>query len=178
MRKCKQILTSYSPNRACRNNSSVILGAKDHFLLIFFSKSIFIVCLISVYLSLSETYKAITWVFPGLLFIFYMWIYGQPKPIQVQKGGMFLLIKCESQLHSHVQLFVIPYTIARQAPLSLELFRQEYWSRLPFPFPGDLPDPGIKTQFPALQADSLPTEPLGKPPSRSFHMFDLEIFLI
>ena len=42
-------------------------------------------------------------------------------------------------------------------------FRQEYWSWLPFPFPGDLPDPGIEPRSPALQADSLPTEPLGKP---------------
>ena len=42
-------------------------------------------------------------------------------------------------------------------------FRQDYWSGLPFPSPGDLPDPGIKPGSPALQADSLPSEPLGKP---------------
>ena len=60
----------------------------------------------------------------------------------------------------------------------LGTLRQESWSRLPFRFPGDLPDPGIKTQSPALQADSLPAEPRGKPTSRSIHMFDLEIFLI
>ena len=41
--------------------------------------------------------------------------------------------------------------------------RQEYWSGLPFPSPGDLPDPGIRPGYPALQADSLPSEPLGKP---------------
>ena len=46
--------------------------------------------------------------------------------------------------------------IAFQAPLSLEFFRQEYWSGLPFPPPGDLPNPGIKPGFPVLQADSLP----------------------
>ena len=63
---------------------------------------------------------------------------------------------------SRVQLFTILRTIARQAPLSVELPRQEYWSGLPFPFPGDLPDPGIKPGSPALQADSLWSESPGK----------------
>ena len=49
-----------------------------------------------------------------------------------------------------------PWTIACQAPLSMELSRQEYWSGLPFPSPGDVPNPGIKPGSPALQADSLP----------------------
>ena len=48
--------------------------------------------------------------------------------------------------------------IACQAPLSMEFFRQEHWSGLPFPSPGHLPDPGIEPGSPALQADSLPTE--------------------
>ena len=48
-----------------------------------------------------------------------------------------------------------------QAPLSMGFSRQEYWSGLPFLSPGDLSDPGIEPQFPALQADSLPTEPPG-----------------
>ena len=56
-----------------------------------------------------------------------------------------------------------PWTIAYQAPLSMGFSRQEYWSELPFPSPGNLPDPGIKPGSPALQADSLPTEPPGKP---------------
>ena len=51
-----------------------------------------------------------------------------------------------------------PWTIAHQAPLSMELSRQEYWSGLPFPSVEDLPDPGIEPGSPALQADSLPTE--------------------
>ena len=58
---------------------------------------------------------------------------------------------------------VTPWTIACQAPLSMEFPRQEYWSGLPFPSPGDLPDPGIEPGCPALQADSLPSEPPGKP---------------
>ena len=49
-----------------------------------------------------------------------------------------------AQLLSHVQLFSTPWIVADQAPLSLELARQEFWSELPFPPPGDLPDPGIK----------------------------------
>ena len=52
----------------------------------------------------------------------------------------------------------IPWTVARQAPLSMGFSRQEYWSGLPFPSPGDLPDPGIKPGSPALQADDFPTE--------------------
>ena len=67
---------------------------------------------------------------------------------------------------SHVWLFATPWTVARQAPLSLEFSRQEYWSGLPFPSPGDLPDPGIKPGAPVLQVDSLPSEPLGKPPGK------------
>ena len=51
-----------------------------------------------------------------------------------------------------------PQTVACQAPLSIGFSRQEYGSGLPFPSPGDLPDPGIKPGSPALQADSLPTE--------------------
>ena len=52
--------------------------------------------------------------------------------------------------------------MARQAPLSMEFSRQEYWSGLPFPSPGDLSDAGIKPGSPALQVDSLPSEPPGK----------------
>ena len=51
-----------------------------------------------------------------------------------------------------------PWTVARQAPLSMGFSRQEYWSELPFPTPGDFPDPGIESKSPALQADSLPSE--------------------
>ena len=52
---------------------------------------------------------------------------------------------------SHVQLFATPWTVAPQAPPSMGFSRQEYWSGLPFPSPGDLPDPGIKRRSPALQ---------------------------
>ena len=64
---------------------------------------------------------------------------------------------------SRVQLFVTPWTVAHQAPPSMEFSRQEYWSGLPFPSPGDLPNPGIESGSPALQADALPSESPGKP---------------
>ena len=56
-----------------------------------------------------------------------------------------------------------PWTVAHQAPLSMGFPRQQYWSGLPFPSPGQLSDPGIKPRSPALQADSLPSEPPGQP---------------
>ena len=59
--------------------------------------------------------------------------------------------------------FATLWTVARQAPPSMKFSRQEYWIGLPFPSPGDLPDPGIEPTSPALQADSLPPEPPGKP---------------
>ena len=63
---------------------------------------------------------------------------------------------------SCVQLFVTPWTIVHHASLSMGFPRQEYWNRLPFPTPGDLPNPGIELASPALQADSLPSQPPGK----------------
>ena len=62
---------------------------------------------------------------------------------------------------SRVQLFATPWIIAYKAPLSMELSRQEYWSGLPFPSPGDLPKPGIEPGSPASQADALLSDPLG-----------------
>ena len=64
---------------------------------------------------------------------------------------------------SRVRLFATPWTVAYQAPPSMGFSRQEYWSGLPFPSPGDLPDPGVEPRSPALQADALSSEPPGKP---------------
>ena len=68
---------------------------------------------------------------------------------------------------SLVQLFATPWTVAYKAPPSMGFSRQEYWSGLPFPSPGDLPDPGIELESPALQAHALPSEPPGKPPVKT-----------
>ena len=72
-------------------------------------------------------------------------------------------VSCVLSHFSHLQLFVTLWTIARQAPLSMELYQQEHWSGLLCPPPGDLPDPGIEPRAPTLQAGSLPAEPLQKP---------------
>jgi len=66
------------------------------------------------------------------------------------------------KLLSHVRLFATPWTVAYQAPPSMGFSRQEYWSGLPFPSPGDLPNPGIEPRSPAFQADALTSEPPGK----------------
>ena len=66
------------------------------------------------------------------------------------------------KLLSRVRLFAIPWAIAYQASPSVGFSRQEYWSGLPFPSPGDLPDPRIKPGSPALEADALTSEPSGK----------------
>ena len=66
-------------------------------------------------------------------------------------------------LLSRVQLFSTPWTVACQAPLSMGFPRQEYWSGLPFPSPGDLPDPGVKPTSPALAGGFFVTETPGKP---------------
>ena len=65
-------------------------------------------------------------------------------------------------LLTRVQLFATPGSVARQAPLSMEFPRQEYWSWLPFPSPGDLPDPGMEPRSPALAGGFFTTEPSGK----------------
>ena len=76
--------------------------------------------------------------------LFYSWLYA--------------LCSCVLSHCSHVQLFATPWTIARQAPLSMEFSRQEYWSGLPFPSPGKLPDPGMEPESLPLQADSSPSD--------------------
>ena len=77
-----------------------------------------------------------------------------------KKGHVY---KSEVKSLSHVQFFETPWTVAYQAPQSMEFFRQEYWSGLLFPSPGDLLNPGIEPGSPALQADALPSKPPGKP---------------
>ena len=64
---------------------------------------------------------------------------------------------------SRVRLFATPWTVAYQASPSMGFSRQEYWNGLPFPSPGDLPDPGIEPKSPTLEADTLTSEPPGKP---------------
>ena len=72
-------------------------------------------------------------------------------------------VKVKLKSLSRVRLFATLWTIAQQAPQAMGFSRQEYWSELSFPSPGDLPDPGIELRSPALQADALTSEPPGKP---------------
>ena len=81
-------------------------------------------------------------------------------------GDRFVLLACMFSYFSCVWLFVTPWTIACQAPLSMELSRQEYWNGLPCPPPGDLPDAGFEPESPmspALQGDTLPLSHQGRP---------------
>ena len=93
--------------------------------------------------------------------------------LQVPQNNLYLLIDSEYfmkskaleweevKLLSCVRLFATPWTVAYQASPSLGFSREEYWSGLPFPSPGDLPDPGIEPGPPALEADALTSEPPG-----------------
>ena len=71
----------------------------------------------------------------------------------------------EVKSFSRVRLFATPWPVAYQVPPSMGFSRQEYWNGLPFPSPGDLPDPGIEPRSPTFQAEALTSEPPGKPTS-------------
>ena len=75
--------------------------------------------------------------------------------LQYTERNITEALKVKVKSLSCVQLFATPWTVAHQAPPSMGFSRQEYWSGLLFPSPGDLPDPGIETRSPALQADAL-----------------------
>ena len=88
-----------------------------------------------------------------------------PLPVRKLKQSDSSNFMCDKLLQSYLTL-VTPWTVARQAPLSMGFSRQEYWSGLPRPPLGYLSFPGIEPMFPAapaLQADSFTAEPLGKP---------------
>ena len=102
--------------------------------------------------------------------------WGEKKGIAFQKESMHLLwnysvilIESQVKLRKHacvpscVWLCSTPWSVAHQAPLSMGFPRQEYWNRLPFPSPGDLPNPGIKPSSPILAGGFFTTEPPGKP---------------
>ena len=72
---------------------------------------------------------------------------------------------------SRIQLFATPWAVVYQAPPSMGFSRQEYWSGLSFPSPGDLPNPGIEPRSPAVQAEALPSEPPGKSDIRYSSLF-------
>ena len=88
----------------------------------------------------------------------------EPRSPALQEDSLLseiplLTVKVKVKSLSHVQLFATPWTVAYQASLSMGFSKQEYWSGLPFPSPGDLPNPGIESGSPALEADALTSEP-------------------
>ena len=87
--------------------------------------------------------------------------YCQSHPLT--QGFSHYRVQVKVKSLSRVRLFATPRTVTYQVPPSMGFSRQEYWSGLPFPSPGDLPDPGIEPGSPALQADALTSEPPGKP---------------
>ena len=76
---------------------------------------------------------------------------------------MYNISLSESEIAQSCLTLATPWTEAYQAPPSMGFSRQEYWGGLPFPSPGDLPNPGTESRSPTLQADSLTAEPQGKP---------------
>ena len=85
----------------------------------------------------------------------------------VAREDLLLWNISEGKSLSRVRLFVTPWTVAYKAPLSMEFSRQEYLSGLLFPFPGDLPHPGIKPRSPSLRANALPSEIPRKPQEKN-----------
>ena len=83
--------------------------------------------------------------------------------VKEESENVGLKLNIQKTKLSSFQLFVTPWTVAHQAPPTMGFSRQEYWSGLPFPSPGNLPDLGIKPRSPALWADALTSEPPGKP---------------
>ena len=79
--------------------------------------------------------------------------------------SLFEKVEVKVKLLSRVRLFATPWTVAHQAPPSMGYSRQESWSGLSFPPPGNLPNPGIKPRSPVLQADALTSEPPVRPKS-------------
>ena len=99
----------------------------------------------------------------------------EDKMVEITSEELLLLSLLLVSCFCHVRLFVTPETAAHQAPLSMGFSRQGYWSGLPFPSPGDIPDPGIEPVCPALQADSLLSEPQGK--SSQFSNIKIQLLL-
>ena len=110
------------------------------------------------------------------MYNFYFYVFALDKYSHVFKESLtrlfLLLFSCKVLSDS----FMTSYTVACQSSLSVRFFRQEYWCRLPFPSPGNLPDPRIKPASPGLQADSLPLSHLGSPGSQYSTIYNIEKF--
>ena len=129
------------------------------FVTVFLPLSIIPLLWTSLYKYLFENLFSILGMYLGVEFLGFMVIlsltfWGNTK--------LFSTVRACSVALSHVQLLVTPWIVACQDSLFMGLSRQEYWSRLPFPPPGDLPDSGIKPKSPELAGGFFTTEPPGK----------------
>ena len=111
-----------------------------------------------------------------------LWLEKEVRKNDILNSGRHVKVKVKVKSLSRLWLFETPRPVTYQASQSMGFSRQEYWSGLPFPSPGGLPDPGIEPRFPTLQADSLPNELWGKPPvareiNRAIFFFLLNIGL-
>ena len=113
--------------------------------------------------------QKLTWYSADLSVLHHVW--PIPSDVSIMKRRTIICLisplspwkgKRKVKSLSHVQLFATPWTATYQAPLSMGLSRQGYWSGLPFPSPEDLPDPGIEPGSPTLHTNALPSEPPGK----------------
>ena len=106
--------------------------------------------------------SVLAWRIPGMGWASWAAIYGvAPSQTRLKRLSSSSSSTCAESL-SHVQLFATLGAVAHQAPLSTGFSRQEHWSGLPLPPPGDLPNPGIEPTSPALESGFLPTELRGK----------------
>ena len=112
------------------------------------------------YVSILSTNHSLNFSYPCLSVLINKALYSWLQ-LHILKLHVILYLRKEKKAKSLSRswLFVTSWTVAYQAPQSMEFSRQEYWSGLPFPSPGDLTDPGIKPGSPTLQADALPSEP-------------------
>ena len=90
------------------------------------------------------------------------WLVPRPRNSDMLPIPLIKIVVIVVELLSRVQLFVTPWTVAHQAPMSMEFSRQEYWGGWPFPSPGDLPNPGTEPRSLTLKVDLLPSERPGK----------------
>ena len=112
-----------------------------------------------------------------LFFIEVWFLYNVVLVSAIQQNESAIHVHEKWKSLSQVWLFVTPWTVAQQAPLSMECSRQEYRNRLSFLSPGDLPDPGIEPGSSALQADSLLPEALGSPYLYIYPLFGFPFYL-
>jgi len=115
---------------------------------------------------------------------------GMTKPAGIQLSLWSVSSSCIHRCRKHCSWWpvqgaksprsclVTPWTVAHQTPLSMGFSRQEYWSGVPFPSPGDLSDPGIKLRSPALQTEYLPYEPSGMPIPTSVSKYILLVLFL